>query len=304
MLIKKLEFSVWLSWSLGFTIVFHPCSGFSESSHLPTSSIPMFNMPVKKQIDDHDSHASDLSNCTQPTVEHPQWCLSKRGVSDEELANKYICIIWNLNKVLSKKNTYLLLKAGLQGSGQELKAPEAGQACPIDLYYLIWLSVPRPCNLPEIDPCFFNSIHVWCLDQLILFFEAVGILRALQVHCRGCPEQQDYKITRNELLKGNETQFSHLWNPITRTMEWWREYQNRSQTCNKLMKVNCCVCTTLIATHYWHLNEPALQFQILDTILNWGKRNNPIKHGLVQKLCYQTQFSKANFSSVDTNRQI
>jgi hypothetical protein len=29
MLIKKLEFSVWLSWSLGFTIVFHPCRGIS-----------------------------------------------------------------------------------------------------------------------------------------------------------------------------------------------------------------------------------------------------------------------------------
>ncbi len=73
--------------------------------------------------------------------------------------------------VLSKKNTYLLLKAGLQGSGQELKAPEAGQLCPRDLYYLIWLSVPRSCDLPEIDPCLFNSIHVWCLDQLILLFE-------------------------------------------------------------------------------------------------------------------------------------
>lgn len=64
--------------SMTFLVIgFHSCLSplpwfFTESSHLPTSSIPMFNMPVKKQIDDHDSHASDLLNCTQPTVEHPQ----------------------------------------------------------------------------------------------------------------------------------------------------------------------------------------------------------------------------------------
>lgn len=64
--------------SITFLVIgFHNCLSpllwfFTESSHLPTSSVPMFNMPVKKQIDDHDSHASDLSNCTQPTVEHPQ----------------------------------------------------------------------------------------------------------------------------------------------------------------------------------------------------------------------------------------
>jgi hypothetical protein len=40
-------------------------------------------------------------------------------------------------------------------------------------------------------------------------FEAVGILGALEVHCRGCPQQEDCKITRNKLVKGNETQFSH-----------------------------------------------------------------------------------------------
>jgi hypothetical protein len=111
---------------------------------------------------------------------------------------------------------------------------------------------------------------------------------------------QNYK----KQVSKRQWQFSHLWNPITGTMEWWREYQNRSQTCNKLMKVKCCVCTTLIATHYWHLNEPALQLpDSWQTILNWGKHNNPIKHGQVQKLCYQTQFSKANFSCLDTNRK-
>jgi hypothetical protein len=42
------------------------------------------------------------------------------------------------------------------------------------------------------------------------FFEVVGILGAMEVYCRGCPQQEDCKITRNKLVKGNETQFSHL----------------------------------------------------------------------------------------------
>jgi hypothetical protein len=111
----------------------------------------------------------------------------------------------------------------------------------------------------------------WNWSMLLQFYPSLMLGSAHSVFWSstnfGSPGSSLYRLSTTRRLQNYKKQVSkRQWNTVFTSMKSnnrdngiMKRIPNRSQTCKKLMKVKCCVCTTLIATHYWHLNEPALQ---------------------------------------------